>query len=134
MKQQYGLPIEIDADEPITLQDKELHILLFNCIRELLFNVVKHAEASRAVVTLRKPGKNLLIDVCDDGKGFQVEATKQRANDETKEDESLQTELGLSTLRHQLSLYGSSMEIDSAPGAGTHIILIIPIQEDGQET
>ena len=47
-----------------------MQVLLFNCVRELLFNVVKHAEASRAVVKLQWLEGSLRIEVCDDGKGF----------------------------------------------------------------
>jgi signal transduction histidine kinase len=47
-----------------------MHVFLFNSIRELLFNVVKHARASQAVVALAWLDHGLRIDVRDDGKGF----------------------------------------------------------------
>ncbi len=72
MRQRYGLPIEVQADEPFAIQDEVLHVFLFNCVRELLFNVVKHSAASRAVVALEWLGADLKIEVRDDGKGFPV--------------------------------------------------------------
>ncbi|MGE5464143.1 MAG: PAS domain S-box protein, partial [Syntrophothermus sp.] len=70
MHQQYGLPIEVRADESYTISDVELHVLLFNCVRELLFNVVKHAQAVRAEVVLQWVNSSIRIEVNDDGHGF----------------------------------------------------------------
>ncbi len=67
MQQQYGLSIEIQADSSYTIADDELHVLLFNCVRELLFNIVKHAQAGQATVALQWIGSILRIEVSDDG-------------------------------------------------------------------
>jgi PAS domain S-box-containing protein len=124
MRQRYSLPIEIQANGVFALADEELHVLLFNCVRELLFNVVKHAQASRAVVTLLWIDGGLQIEVRDDGKGFTI---TEQSNREMSEDIEGQVSSGLHTIRHQLSLFGGQMEIQSEPGAGTQINLIIPI-------
>jgi two-component system, LuxR family, sensor kinase FixL len=52
MKEQYNLPVEVQANRPFVIPDEELHVFLFNCVRELLFNIVKHAETTQAVVAL----------------------------------------------------------------------------------
>ena len=54
MRQRYGLPIELQTDGPFAVADEALHMLLFNCVRELLFNVVKHArsQAGRGCVAM----------------------------------------------------------------------------------
>jgi PAS domain S-box-containing protein len=127
MRRQYGLTIEVQAGGPFAIPDEELHGLLFNCIRELLFNVVKHARASRAVVGLEWSNTGLRIEVRDDGKGFPVYPPEQQRSEETSEEEDLQPGLGLVTIRRQLSLFGGCMEIESNPGAGTQITLIVPI-------
>ncbi|HSL42413.1 MAG TPA: PAS domain S-box protein [Anaerolineales bacterium] len=126
MQQQYGLPIELQADGSFVIPDEDLHVLLFNCVRELLFNVVKHAEASRAVVGLQWTDSVLRIEVRDDGKGFPAH-TPQAGSSEV----GLQPSLGLPTIRHQLSLFGGRTEIYSEPGMGTQIILYIPLSEVG---
>jgi len=131
MGQRYGLPIELQANGVFALADEELHVLLFNCVRELLFNVVKHARASRAVVALQWSDAGLRIEVRDDGIGFQVAAPVQPGHGEMSEDNSVQSSSGLSTIRHQLRLFGGRMEIQSAPGAGTQIILTAPVAEAG---
>ena len=122
MQQQHGLPIELEAAEPCVISDEQIHGLLFNCVRELLFNVVKHAQASRAVIVLQRSDGDLRIEVCDDGKGFAVPNGGKGAINGAK----LPSSFGLPTIRHQLSLFGGTMEINSQPGAGTRIALIVP--------
>lgn len=127
MRQRYGLPIEIQADGPFTIPNEELQVLLFNCVRELLFNVVKHAEASRAVVKLQWLDSSLQIEVYDNGKGFPLSMEEQQSTGEISEEEGLQLSFGLPTLRHQLSLFDGQMEIRSEPGEGTHVTISVPI-------
>jgi PAS domain S-box-containing protein len=125
MRKQYNLPIELQADEAFAIPNEELHVLLFNCVRELLFNIVKHADASRAVVALQRSGDRLRIEVSDDGRGFPV----PRADQADKE-ENAGTGLGLYAIHHQLTLFGGEMEIRSKPGGGTRVILSAPIAEE----
>jgi PAS domain S-box-containing protein len=122
MQQQHGLPIKLEAEEPCVISDEQIHGLLFNCVRELLFNVVKHAQANRAVVVLQRSDGSLRIEVRDDGKGFAVPNGSKEISDGSK----LPSSFGLPTIRHQLSLFGGSIEIHSEPGAGTRIALIVP--------
>ncbi len=79
MRQRYGLPIEIQANEPYTIPNEELQVLLFNCVRELLFNVVKHAQASQAVVTLEWLDESPPDRGNDDGKGFPIQMEDQQS-------------------------------------------------------
>jgi signal transduction histidine kinase len=127
MQQQYGLPIEVEAEGSFALFDDQIHVLLFSCVRELLFNVVKHAQASRAVVALQWSDDSLRIEVRDDGKGFTV----GKGNESRSEEDELPSSFGLPTIRHQLSLFGGSMEIHSEPGAGTRIVLSVPVKQAG---
>ncbi|HET6822623.1 MAG TPA: ATP-binding protein, partial [Anaerolineales bacterium] len=98
---------------------------LFNCVRELLFNVVKHAGASRAVVALTRLDDRLRIEVWDDGKGFPDTMREQ----EVIRQDDLPQSIGLPTMRHQLTLFGGSLIINSKPGAGTQVILTVPVRE-----
>jgi PAS domain S-box-containing protein len=130
MRQRYGLPIEIQADGPFIIHKEELQVFLFNCVRELLFNVVKHAGASRAIVALQWLEADLQIEVCDDGQGFPIHTPEQEASQEMREDDPLSS-FGIPTIRHQLSLFGGRMEIKSEVGAGTQITLIVPVTRGG---
>jgi PAS domain S-box-containing protein len=129
MHEQHGLNVELHAPGSFALQDEAMQVLLFNCVRELLFNIVKHAGVNGAVVELKWIDDRLQIEVCDQGQGFP--ASKLRtANSGTQEtnDES-QTSFGLPTILHRLSLFGGDMQIKSEPGAGAQVILTIPIEE-----
>jgi PAS domain S-box-containing protein len=127
MQQHYGLPIELRAEGSFVIRDKELHVLLFNCVRELLFNIVKHANASRAVVELEQLDDNRLhIEIRDNGNGFPTDGREQQL----PEGETLPRSLGLVTIRHQLSLFDGTMDIRSRPGVGTQVSIIVPVPQE----
>lgn len=129
MRQRYGLPIELQADEAFVIADEDVHVFLFNCVRELLFNIVKHSEASRALVALAWTEGGLQIEVSDNGKGFVASNNEGQENAGTAEQDIQQLSFGLPTIRKQLSLFGGRMEIKTNPGAGTRILLFIPVDE-----
>lgn len=123
MQQQYGLTLEVRASESFIFANEELHVLLFNCIRELLFNVVKHAEASRVLVTLQRTDDQLQIEIQDNGRGFQQPLPDQPHTEKAH----VRSSFGLPTIRHQVGLFGGQMDINSTAGLGTRIVLTIPI-------
>jgi PAS domain S-box-containing protein len=122
--QRYGLAVEIDAKGEFELSNEELHVLLFNCVRELLFNIVKHADVHRAFVSLQWVDEILQIEVRDQGKGFNLEDFNLPSDDPTVE-----ASFGLPSIRHQLSLFGGHLDIKSEPGKGTNVVLTVPIAE-----
>lgn len=124
MREQYGLPVELQASGPFVIPKEDMHVFLFNCIRELLFNVVKHARASWAIVALDWVEQGLRIEVRDNGKGLDMMPEK-----EVSKQDDLPRSLGLPAMRHQLSLFGGSMEIHSKAGNGTQVLLTIPMEE-----
>jgi nitrate/nitrite-specific signal transduction histidine kinase len=102
--------------EPATEDTK---FMLFECARELLFNVVKHAEVAQANVTLvRLPDNRIQLIISDQGKGFDSELLGMRKTDEIS--------FGLFSIRERLAYIGGEIEIKSAPGKGTRVILIVP--------
>jgi len=125
MREQHGLRIEVHAEDPFVIFDKAIQVLLFNSVRELLFNVVKHAGVNRAVVTLQRSGDQLCIEVRDAGKGFDVAVLLEERKDKVKDEEG-KSSFGLPTLRHRLGLMGGKMDIQSEPNAGTCITITIP--------
>jgi PAS domain S-box-containing protein len=127
MQEQHGLRIELDAEGSFAIPDEEMQVLLFNCVRELLFNIVKHAGVNQATVALRRSNADIRIEVRDAGKGFNVAAIAQPNIDNVDEDKHLQKSFGLPTLQHRLSLFGGHMDIKSEPGSGTVVSITIPI-------
>jgi PAS domain S-box-containing protein len=122
MQQQYDLAVEVDDDGHPKPLANEARMLLFSAVRELLFNVLKHAQASRARVRLRKDGKQLRVIVEDNGVGF----TPDKLGASSAKMEGF----GLFSIRERLSYFGGRMEIESIPGQVTRVILTIPLQAD----
>jgi len=118
MKQTHGLKVLLTAEHAFRMPDEDMRVLLFQSIRELLFNTVKHAGTDRAAVELRSQNGQLVIHVRDEGSGFNVAEAAERAEREGR--------LGLFSVRERLRLFGGRMEIDSAPGSGTRVLIHIP--------
>jgi signal transduction histidine kinase len=123
MRDQYGFEVEVQVKaedngrrDSFPIDDDGLRVLLFQAVRELLFNVVKHADTSFAVVTLEHVGECIHIQVQDFGTGFEsssVLSNRQQVH-------------GLSTIQRRLQMVGGRMEVESAPGQGTRTTIIAP--------
>jgi len=121
MRQQ-GLTVEVQvmSDEPPRLEDNEADIL-FQAIRELLLNVIKHAGVLHATVVVDREGeKNWLISVQDSGTGFEVGARQHRPS-------AAGERFGLFSIQERMELISGHCIIDSIPGRGTTVKLSLPI-------
>src|SRR5690606_22357119 len=120
MYELHGLQIELQAEHSFYLPDQDMRVLLFHVVRELLFNVKKHAAVVRATVSLREEDDELVIEVSDDGRGFDTAGLGQR---------SLQDRgFGLFSIRERLKLLGGKLQVVSAPDEGTRVIARVPVQ------
>jgi signal transduction histidine kinase len=122
MQQQYGLVVVVEDDDQPKPLDNEARILLFRAVRELLFNVLKHAQTNRARVCLLGEGDHLRVIVEDNGVGF----TPDKLCASSGKIEGF----GLFSIRERLNYYGGHMEIESIPGEVTRVILTVPVQTD----
>ncbi|MCB0073093.1 MAG: PAS domain-containing protein, partial [Caldilineaceae bacterium] len=77
MKQQHGLKVEVQAQTEEQMLSADLRVLLFQIVRELLFNVVKHAGVAEAVVALARVDGSIRVEVADQGQGFDVAKSTQ---------------------------------------------------------
>lgn len=93
-------------------------MLVFGIVRELLFNVAKHAGTPRAVVEVELVPQGLEISVEDGGDGFDP-ATLAEAASGTKG-------VGLAGARQRLGFHGGDLRIRSVPGDGTRITIVLP--------
>jgi len=97
--------------------DEGLRIVLFQVVRELLFNVVKHAGAHEATVTLRQVDDNVVIEVRDAGAGFETTGVLTQPAGRTH---------GLGMAQQRMTLYGGRVEVSAAPGRGTTAVITVP--------
>lgn len=123
-KEQFGLRVVVEADDdPDT--DEETRAVLFRSVRELLINVVKHAEVTKARVELdTTTGGRARIVVSDAGAGFNPETL--RAWDGTNGG------FGLLSVRERLEALGGRLDIESAPGQGARFTIVGPPPEPAQ--
>jgi PAS domain S-box-containing protein len=117
---QQGLNVSMQMDEVCPLPE-DLKVALFEAIRELLFNVVKHAHTQSASVMLQCVDSLLKVTVSDQGIGFDPNALPSVI--------ASGGGFGLFGIRERLELFGGTLEMDSAPGCGSRIVLSVPIKE-----
>jgi PAS domain S-box-containing protein len=118
MKEQYGLQIDLEAETSFNELDHHMRMLLFQSIRELLFNVVKHAGMLEAKIVLEVVEGRGRITISDGGKGFDAEAVMK----------DVKSAHGLLIVQDRLNLLGCDFEVISQPGAGTQVVIRLPAE------
>ncbi|BCA53325.1 hypothetical protein W02_04650 [Nitrospira sp. KM1] len=121
--EQRGLQVTVDVkvDNPRLPEDHEL--LLFQCVRELLFNCVKHAKVTEARVLIEQVAGALLVHVADCGVGF--DASRLNPAEEVKNEAG--HGFGLFSTRERMLSIGGNFDLESVPGRGTKATLTLPL-------
>jgi signal transduction histidine kinase len=105
--------------ESFSLTDDQA-LLLYQSVRELLMNVIKHAGVNHATVVLDVVNADtLLISVRDTGRGFDASTLPTTANGE---------HFGLSSVRERIATMGGTFTVDSSVEQGTTITLCVSLQ------
>jgi PAS domain S-box-containing protein len=115
----HGLTVAVQEHlQRIVLPDDQA-VLVFQSVRELLFNVLKHAGTGRAdlVVEATEQGE-LIITVSDDGQGFNPSDLSQRSEE--------RKQFGLFSVRERMEAMGGRLEMESRPQEGTKARLVFP--------
>ena len=114
----YGLEAEGSPDLPAG----DTRIIIVKVIRELLVNVVKHAQAKSVEISIRTEGDDIVVEIMDDGIGFDVDAVSPvSASDQQK--------LGIFTIRERMAYLKGRFLITSVLGRGTERHPVGPLQE-----
>ncbi|MCE5231143.1 PAS domain S-box protein [bacterium] len=117
-KTKYNLDVEVELDHDAEPPSEEIGIFVFQAVRELLFNIVKHAQVSEAKITLEPENDDFIrITVSDKGVGFDPKKVSARGGNEG---------FGLFSLRERVEMIGGHVVIDSTPGEGTRVAMIVP--------
>jgi len=118
MEANYGLQVLLNDDLKKHTIDEEIQVFLFRAVRELLLNVVKHAGANKAYITLQTVGKNIQITIKDKGIGFDILNTDETTKETPR--------FGLLSIRERIKHIGGLVEIRSSMGYGTSVTLVAP--------
>jgi PAS domain S-box-containing protein len=120
MQEQYGVVVSVTADPQANPTARDTRILLFEAVRELLFNTVKHARVHRVDVNLAvAPDGTIEILVSDEGIGFDPTVTLHQGHRH-------ELGLGLFSIQERLALLGGHLDIESAPGKGARFRMALP--------
>jgi PAS domain S-box-containing protein len=111
----YGFTVDLSLPEEIPVTAEDVKILLFDSVRELLFNAIKHARVQRAALEVDVMDGVLRIAVEDHGLGFDPAGLKPAS--ETGGG------FGLFSIRERLNLIGGNLDIDSSPSKGARFTL-----------
>ncbi len=111
-----GTACTVAADTPEIELAEDRAIGLFRIVQESLTNITRYARARQVWVSLRTSNEMLELQVCDDGQGFDP-AQAQRPQS-----------FGLLGMQERAIALGGVLEIDSAPGQGTRVRVVVPLQ------
>jgi len=116
--EQQGLVVHVDVPPVAPPLSEDHTTMLFQCVRELLFNVLKHAGTDRASIAMVEDGQDKLkIVVHDDGVGCDPIAIQESRGDK----------FGLFSIRERMEAIDGWMDLESRPGAGTTVTLGVTV-------
>jgi PAS domain S-box-containing protein len=95
--------------------DRDLETVVFRVAQEALANAARHADATTVWVRAERDGPDVVLEVADDGVGFDPPAARERA--------AATGHLGLRSMAERIQTAGGSLEISSGPGHGTRVVL-----------
>lgn len=111
-----GIPAQLATDDAAGRLPTTVEVALVRVTQEALANVAKHADAARVGVTLTSMGDGVVLDVRDDGRGF------DRAIQASDRDG-----FGLDSMRQRVAAVGGSLAVESETGIGTAISAVVPL-------
>jgi PAS domain S-box-containing protein len=110
-----GISCAVAVGAPGAALGRELSTAMFRILQEALTNVARHAGASAVAVSLRPEGRDLVLEVADDGKGIGEEQAAGGGS------------LGLLGMRERARLLGGEVRVVGRPGAGTTVVARVPL-------
>ena len=102
--------------------DGFVSIAAYRVAQEALTNVARHSGASQVDITLSLDGQSLVVEVVDNGTGFDIENLSGTKS------------LGIAGMRERASLSGGELTIRTSPGSGTEVVMVIPLEHIGEST
>lgn len=110
-----GLTATFDCPDDPTGLDPDVQLVIYRVSQEAIGNAVRHSGASRIGVRLAREGDRFGLAVTDDGSGFTFDQARSG--------------LGLGGMRERAILVGGEIDIESRPGHGTTVKLLVPARE-----
>ncbi len=113
----YGLAVSQSVTGDFGSLKQELSVMIYQAVRELLKNVSKHSQARNASVRVSVDESGIRAIVADDGRGFDLDDISSPGEEGG---------FGLFSIRERVKSFNGSMQIESAPGKGTVVTVVLP--------
>jgi Signal transduction histidine kinase len=115
-----GITVDTDLQAADTRLGSAQQTVVLRVIQEALQNVRKHAKAKRASIATRIEDPGWIVEIVDDGVGFDVGAVASRGR----------RNFGIQFMHERAELLGAELEVSSRPDAGTVVRLTIPLEKE----
>jgi len=109
------LQFELETEEKIPRFSQDCEIKMHNITEECINNIIKHSKATKATISLKLKGNDLIIEITDNGIGFDT----SKINPESG--------IGLSQIIARIDSVGGVIKITSQKNKGTKIFIEVPI-------
>ena len=119
-RERHNIPIEYEGNGGAGVLDDDVSFFLFKSVRELLFNIVKHAGADKIKVSTQRDKDRIRIGIEDNGVGFDLSKVQYSIDNLSG--------FGLFNIRERMEHFGGSFDIESKPDQGTRITLVLKQQ------
>jgi signal transduction histidine kinase len=113
---QTSLDVQVCADGADATIPAPLASVLYRVAQEALRNAVRHADAERVDLRLRQEAGAAVLEVADDGGGFDVERAEER-----------RPGMGLFSMRERVALVNGRLVVTSSKGRGTRVVATVPL-------
>jgi PAS domain S-box-containing protein len=120
LRRRHGIACEFFDDQADKPLEDDVRVLLFQSARELIINIIKHAQAHKVRIALQSQGPNIQVCVSDDGIGFDVDKVRSAAGKRGG--------FGLFNIQERLDYIGGDFKIESRPGKGSRFTLTAPLK------
>ncbi|MCE5243126.1 MAG: PAS domain S-box protein [Syntrophobacteraceae bacterium] len=116
----YGIRTMVTDGDPGVKLGHESRTALYGIVRELMVNVVKHAEATRMEISIFQEDGLLRVEVVDDGVGFDAGAAWRHGGKKKS--------FGLFSIRERVEYLGGCIKVESRAGQGTQVKVFVPVR------
>jgi PAS domain S-box-containing protein len=113
----HGLALACSFDGSLGPLDPDLKVMLFQVVKELVQNVVKHSRARNASIRIVEEKDSIRAVVADNGQGFDVRNLRSPG---------FEGGFGLFSIRERVNFFNGSIAIESKPGTGTEVTVVLP--------
>jgi signal transduction histidine kinase len=126
VEQSSGLKLRLDIDDLDGLFPVPAEINVYRIVQEAFNNILRHAQATEALLRIECLGREVEMLISDNGRGFGQRLAEGAAPSGTG--------FGLTNMRQRVQILGGRLDIQSAPDAGVKLIIRLPIEPTTDES